>query len=654
MFPISILLGARLAKSSRQLNTLFLDLSRRLQKRLTAARSLEAGSRAFPVVVFRGDAVTAWIDRFQHGAVRKKRPEDGAVSLADGGRRFVRGLGRIPDIVEAHLVIRRTLVATGNLLRTALGFLDSTRGGMTVRARLLQIATASKDQPQGPGLLDVLLDNSKRLPRIVAAGAVGMVALADFLRALADERGRGLLVFGEGAHTLGKSLGEVFAELFPADGAPDTGSPAPPRALHDPLRDVVGGLVFALFAVPWAGLYLGPLFRKLLLGVQVRLVELLLEIEGLGWDFRQMVLEVFFVSFESLQRKAVDWLEGLTNLVLSLLTFGLGFAEIYLFELFVGLRTVTRKIGEVLATIADVIFWVGTLLGTLFKLSLGSILPGLGAGLTFYDLIQAFQGKGPLARLLGSTPAKVSKATRIEVRGPGGKVLLVVTILNQKDPDPPTITRFPQLLPDLLGKGPNSLVGILRRVRGMTEGLVADILLVGQALLVDSERGFDQLRQDAASLDLDRSFGHLVKDSRRIVDSLLEPERRRIERQGASGFERMSAILSGVLLRGGFDVVGASIRGYTLELDRLWSAQKASEAHGETVVISETGTGTSPHKISRRARLGTVRVPRMTVRAAGRDLDPDLRQKVAAEVRRLVARAHARGRQRLDEARAAG
>lgn len=667
MFPISILLGAQLALSSKKLNLLFVDLSRQLQKRLAAAKDLETRSRAYPVVVFRGDAVEAWVDRSQHGAIRKRRPPSGAEDLADGGRRFVRGLRRVPEIVEAYRVIPRTLRATSGLLATAVRFLDSTRRGTTVRSQLLEIAARSKNDPGGPGMLDALLGNTSRLPRIVAAGAVAMLSLADFLRALAADRGKELLSFGEGAHLLGRSMGEVFGELFPADpgAAGKPAATAAPRALHETLRDVVGGITFALLALPWLGLYLGPLFKKLLLGLKVTFVDILQDVEALGWDFRKAVLEVFFVSLETLRRRAVDWLVGGAELILSLLSFGTTFAEIYVFELFEGLRRVLGKISEVLATVTEVIRWIGIILGTLFKLNLASLFSSLpiGATLNFMDLIEAITGrKGPLAQALEAVRSgKASTGMTVEIRGASGRARITVLISGDKDPDPPKISAFPSLFADLIGTGPGSLLGIMKSLLGMTKTLVTDILLVGEALLVDAERRFDQLRQDAANLDLSASFKYLAVDSNRVVDRLLAPELERLDEQGGpTGFERMSGILAGVLVRGGFEMVGASIRGYVLELDRFWRAEKvAEELGGGAVVDSKSSsasrpTATSPHKLSRRARLGTVRVPRVAIKARGRALDQNLQQQVAGRVRRAVAEAHAAGRLRLAEAQAAG
>lgn len=659
---LTLLLGAlqtRFRATAVALDAVFVRVGRQLEKRRSEARALESASRAYPVVTFMDDAVEAWLDRSQHHAFSPTVKKTFGQELAEGGRGFVRGIKRIPESIQAARAIPAVLSSFAGLLETMGKFLDTSRRGMTVRERMLKIAEMSGRSPKDPGFFDALLDFAPKLPRVAAAAVVVLDSLARFVRTLGSNDGAALRTLAGGAESMAARMGPVIAELFPPSQEP----PAPPSRLEDTLRTVVEGMGVALLALPGLILYLGPLLTKLAFGLRLRIVEAFAKIEAeYGWGLRKTLLELFFVDLEQLRRDGVEWLRGGGELVLSYLSFGLSFAELYLAELLDGIRLVAHKTGEALGTVTEVITWIGRILTAAFDLNLlAAFLPApLGMTLTLANLLEAAIEKGAEALSQAEEALALAEKVAPKMYQPTIRALRrflslpLRTVAIPNEPRTPRIGRFPPLFAELLGKGKGSLLATFRDTRDLTKSLVSDVLLAGQALLVDAEKGFDKLREDAASQDVSGRFLDLVDTAKKqTADLLLIEHFWQATHDEPTGFERVSRAFEQTLLHGGFYVVGFALKGFIKELDSFWRAEKQAEADAPVIAGKAAPPPTSPHQLARRARLGTVEVPRLTIRARGRALDADLRTQVAERVRRAVAEIYQTGRAQVATAQVA-
>ncbi|WP_068924260.1 hypothetical protein [Planobispora rosea] len=89
---------------------------------------------------------------------------------------------------------------------------------------------------------------------------------------------------------------------------------------------------------------------------------------------------------------------------------------------------------------------------------------------------------------------------------------------------------------------------------------------------------------------------------------------------------------------GGFALAGAAVDVYIGEMRRFWGPGREVRRGGAPVAHP-----TSPHILARHGRLGAVRLPRLTVRAAGRVPDEALAAEVSARFRENVAAAYLSG-----------
>src|SRR5690348_16202399 len=87
--------------------------------------ALERTTRTFPVVLFHGDAVSAWIDTTQHGSLTPELPpaEAWRRALSDAAQALLRGLRAIPRAVEEALLVPRLLSTIDDLLRVVIASL---------------------------------------------------------------------------------------------------------------------------------------------------------------------------------------------------------------------------------------------------------------------------------------------------------------------------------------------------------------------------------------------------------------------------------------------------------------------------------------------------------------------------------------------------
>ncbi len=633
---------ARFLAENLLVSRLFTRIGAAVTRRLRAARTLDAQSRAFPVVVLRDQAVEAWIDRSQHDSLEAEG-EEGSESESDAGGSFLDGLGRIPAGIEAGTILPRTMRAAASLLERIDAWLREERG----RDRVLGLKAAYDRWAAlgSSGILQGLYAFAPRLPRIAAAIAVILASFARFVRTLGARGGAGLSTFAESLDRIWR-LGDVLRELFPSDssGAPSGESP------NAGVRKVTGMVVLALLAIPALGLYLSALVPKAALGLRLAALDLFEQLEGRAWAFRRSLFELFFVGLEQYRRDAVHWLEGIQTFLLSQVSTFASFVGLYVEELFQNLRVWAESLGNTLETVTTVIRWIGRILTALFDFNLLALLfPVPGVTLTLMNLVEiVLEGSAAAMsaaeQALRAVEAVAPHDLARKIAGLRGILRMSVRVISlPEEPPRPSIAPFPNVFELLLGSpGREGLLEAFRRMRSTSEDFASAVVESGQDVLFDVAVTAVRLRDRAASSDLSARFDRLLTDADGAVSRLMGPELERLRAlDRPTGLENLAETLHHSLSTGGFWAIGASIARYIASLRAFWQEERST---------GPTETLTSPHILARRARLSRVEVEELQIRAPGRRLDEALRGELVSRVRRAVSDAFREGEIRFQAA----
>src|SRR5262245_21598125 len=181
------------------MHLLFERLGRRLLQRQVSTGKLVSATAQLPVLGFYNEAITATIDRSQHGALTGYVPAGLTVEVGNGRGQAAFGFGRIPAGFDAALAISALLRAAAELLERFRSF-RATPKGAELEARYVQFA-GQPSSPMTPALMAVA-------PRLTRAAATILDTLTDFLNAIGGDEGeKRLYMFAAGV--------QAFKEAFP-------------------------------------------------------------------------------------------------------------------------------------------------------------------------------------------------------------------------------------------------------------------------------------------------------------------------------------------------------------------------------------------------------------------------------------------------------
>jgi hypothetical protein len=645
-----------------------------LEKRRTAGRDIELATKDFPIVRFYNGAVSLWLEPGQRAVLTAAPPPPSfGEQLARGGLGFLKGLGLAVEPFRSdsqETAIPRLLSAVDKAVAE-------------VEASVMRFARPKK----------TMFNPDER----TASDLFGLAALA--FRALSEASRTG----GEIERLVKQLRGTMHVlGITPKDEIPPplTLSAARRRAAAeapDPIaRSLPDQLDAAAYQLIGAVVIVGALPQMitiLLEGMSIRIRMVLLDeftaIERMVYDLRGDFFEAMFAGIVGLADRGVRLVLGGYQVIAANVTFQLKLWRAFGTELTLGIRDFIiffadylrdwmRFLGA-LTGLFDVLVnfdltellrkKIGFLVGGIPAFSLGDLLdrPGLRVNLglrdTLLKVIDAAElAVPPIVDVFTDYPDRQFERARWLVNELFPGPSLPPGILGTTYAGAPLIPQlveaapltfhsdFPDVSTTLFGGGRKErLIGVVNRLEGAVRGGV-------RGALNETGKGLDGLATEfskgaARAADV-RAGGKLARigpQSTELAERVFGPEVTR-EREARRPEDQLARAFESWLAAGGFFTIGAVIDGYVAGLATHWREQVA-----EGTELTAPITATSPHILRRRATVGKVVLPRLTLRAArGRVLDEELADAVAAYFATAVRDAYAAGRQRLRELAGAG
>ncbi|MBV9788200.1 MAG: hypothetical protein JOZ51_08510 [Chloroflexi bacterium] len=641
-------IGAQMQTISRA----FERLGRWLATRRKAFEELERNSRSFPVIRFYNEAVTLTVTERQRGALAPgAEPPTLAAGLRAGGADFVRGIGRIGTAIREDLILPRFF---GMLRAITTMILESVERFNPPTAAMFDInARRGSDLFGEAGLLVGAIGQS----RIQIKRFVGWVSMA---------RTRWQAAFPSATP----------ASSATATPAPAAGGEFDAAALLGTFDTVVQGISGALLLLPILPRTLAIIAQAAILRIKFKVVTMLQGAEARLFQLRRSVIDLFSVQLLGFLGTAQSFLIAIAILMLSnvgfYLRFGIAYGREFIGQLrrFLGRfsgfinhwQSVIVRIFETIDKILDfnltplilsflgVVGWVINKVGDPPAFTIRDLL---GVGATAARLAGRIAMEKWLGRVLGT----LSIASRVPWLGKYARAVRrrvsalrdLLRVALRPMADFPMFTRppgysganFPNIYNAFFG-GP--VAADLRRRLGEFETSAIDgvgsILGAGTDLLRGLGTSFDRSADEFARLGSPRRYQRLVADANQLADTALGDQVAALSERGAQASANpVAATFERWLIDSGFELMGAAIPLYINEMRHYWHAIVAEE----TSAAAGTPPPTSPHILARRVRIGAVRVPSMTIRATGRDLDDTLAATIAARFRTAVAESYRSG-----------
>jgi hypothetical protein len=637
-----------------------------LTKRRDAGRAVEQATRMFPVVLFYDGAVTMQIGLGQRSVIGLTTPRPSFPEhLWRGVKGFFVGLAGIVEPFRSDRA-ETAIARTAAEIYRALAYVEHS------------LATFQQPQsaPSKPGGAPItMFERSTSASDLIGLAALGFRALDEASR----KAGEIEVLTGQIERTLNVFGGPEKAKTAATPGAE---SAAPAASLTDRLGEASLGLAAAISVVGVVPQLVSTVVEGAMIHLRVLLLDELRSIERSVLDLRdRLVLGVVEGVLAGADR-AVDIVNAAQSIAGANIVAALD-----------GARVVGRSlIRGILAFVRGIRSFLGGVVRFL------TLLPGVLKVLVDFDLLRLLGGgvKGTIASAfaggkfsLGDTLTK--NATEVNVglaRSLWRKAQVVATapvvfglkgvlariaaekylrrvrrVLDALFPgwggdDDHRITvpeapgklafksDFPRLSSTIFGDGRAELLldqinGLersldtnvaeaLRSTRDGLEGFTAEFQRKATEAAALRDRG--RLERAAAKADVlaDRVFGGEVGVARKAVAD-------RDKDTLALAFESW-------LATGGFVLIGEVIPFYVEEVARLWREKVEHAAEPPPI------TPTSPHILQRRATLGKVRVPRMTLHVpAGRQLDAALADEVTQRFGFAVDDAYRSGARRLTD-----
>lgn len=656
---VAALFSAQLAEQARRSLLSQKGILKVLVKRRDAARAVELATRMFPVIRFEEGAVAMTLASTQRGLLELTTPPlSFGDQLAAGATSFVDG------VANAAAPFRSDS-QEGAIGRFARSF-DGALSDLIASIRRFEVPTREMFDPRDKSAGDV----------------VGLAALAWRTLVEASQEGGDIERF---TGQLGRAL-KIFRAPDPDD---DPAQPPKPERSLGEMADgftawMLGGTVI-LGVLPEL---IGDLLSAAWFRVRAMVLDQFMGIERTVLDLRAAILRKAVEGLVAWADKAIDVVTAVEQIVAQNIAFMLRF---------------WRRIGTAFVTgVKDFLIGLGEFL--LGVVEIMKALPAAIAGLTSFDLSRLVDsatkefgihlvtgGSVTLDMLLDADGRRVnaSKAARLSLdldaaqwladklrkeawpffggkfdkadRAIGRARRLVGLLFpgwktggNVVDvpPEAPPLrftSNFPNLYETLFGGGRAARVlGFVDRLRATAELGVSETMRRARDGIGRLGTEFDRAGRQAAQLGSSAEYERIRTGATAVADRVFGPEVQRA-RDSLSEPSALARALEGWLAGGGFELTGQAIPAYVAELGRHW---REEVEHGEepTALL----TPTSPHILRQHATLGRVALPRLTMHVpAGRTLDADLAEEVAARFALQMRDAYGTGQRRLAELAAA-
>lgn len=644
----------------RRIGGLSAALQSWLTQRLERMGELERRTRAFPIFLFEGTALSVAIDAQQHGALRPYRSAGAAWAAPFVG--FGRGFTRIPQAVEDELI-----------LPNLLGAIEGIVGAIADSIDRLADPRASTFDPRNARASDLF--------GLLGMAWRGLTTSTGQLRNIVGDFAKAKVLFDGPAGSAGAAGGGAAATPSAAVAAAAP-APAGMPGGDNMLDTVLRGFTAAMLILPIIPDWIRTLANAIWLRIRLTIVNVLRGIEARVFRMRREVLAFFFESLPKMLREVPALVGAMATMLQWSINYFAVIARIYLevalFALQRFLHGLRQQVNEVIIIVNIVFHMIDEILAfdllELVKPFLGPtamLIDMIGVKLTVNQVIDA-AGTAINWTLWGAAKAGINaaRATIVstafmpvinDVPWVGGKLAAlrasllhdlnlidqIVDALFADTGGPMVETAKPRIKPmpnfyKLLFGVPPGVLG--REVRDFGRALGANVRGLFENVsrsLADLGEVFSRTATDFARTGPAGRMQEFARESAGLANGLYNDQIRalgdRIHTAPIGAFERW-------LAGNGFRIIEAAIPLYIGEMRRWWRERAMA---GEESYVELTPT--SPHILARRARLGRVRVPRLTLRAHNRPHDESLVRDLAQHFRDAIGQAYAEGRRQLDQ-----
>ncbi|WP_432949904.1 hypothetical protein ACQPXM_17690 [Kribbella sp. CA-253562] len=637
-----------------------------LERRQEAAKLVDLATESFPIVRFFNGAVTLWLPPGQRGSLTPAAPPRSFLDhLAEGAGGFLDGLGRA--IAPLRGTSQETAIAR---------FLTAAERALAdIETSVRRFRTPS------PRMFDPDSRNASDL--------FGLLGLA-------------VRVLGEASTTSGavrRLAGQLRAaitavgmplpdKVFRVLGPPAGGEPPPAaRTLAETADALARNALAAIVLVGSLPSLIDWLLTDGAVALRLWVLDAFEKVERQLYRLRGTAFEVVFGGGTGLVQRGVLLAGAIQKVLGANVEFQLKFYRAYGVQFATGVRDFVIGLGEFLKDVVSLLQAIPGLLQAITRFGLDELLRAklgwaahLVPNLRLDDLLDAdgfavntglrdnlVDALNAADRLLDDLDRnlpvleftegyrygkrQIARGRRL-VQGlfTGGGAGAAVPVLTE---GPPLDFRsdFPDLGKMLFGEGRD-------------QQYVAAVTRLEHAAVIANEKVFRRVSRGmyaladrftaesarAAKADEKGRLAGLGEQADRVAESFYGPEvaaqRKAVQQRPrdpmAHAFEAWLASTSST---GGFLLIGEVIPAYAGELAAAWRAQLA-----EGTELTAELTPTSPHILRKRAVLGRVRVPRLTLRAApGRALDQRFAGEVADLFGDVTRDAYLTGQRRVRE-----
>jgi hypothetical protein len=647
--PISLdldhIMGPFRSLARRDLTTIaeiFERLGLWLQNRVKKADQLDQASRSFPVIRFYNEAVTAWVDEIQHGALAP--PPSFGDQLSRIGRAFVYGIERIPESVREAQILPR--------------FLD------TVDAALLAVlGSLTRFEIPSADTFD---------PRLRTAGDLfGEMAL--IWRAVVSSKEQIVkFLFGD---VLGAKL---VLEASAGGGAGSDGGGGAAKAslgiaetLDGVARYIVGGLL-ALAALPEL---VGSVWRALSISFRAQILTTFAEYEALGYDLRRALVDAFYVSLLGVVEDLTSLLSVAEAVILDLVEFWGRFARIYTSLLLTDLAIIVKRLT---GWLDDVVMWllnkivlsfegilrfdltpiIMTILGGVPGYILSRIAPvptftvaDLASGVartlvaTFIAgaiaVLMAVDTTNPLPVLPIFQTERDDTIDRLLALGRALDILLTPPYLGSvKKTVPAAPPPFPNIYDAWFKTTAAPVIQEAFKALGdKLPGEISDVLNVASSVVQAESYAFDErAAQSAAGLSAARIAG-LAQQADSLSNLAFGDEVARMREKVEKGrTDLVAANFERWLAFGGIELIAEFLPQYIRSMLDAWREQELDGTE-ITILLEQT----SPEILIKKAQLARARMKTLTIKARGQDLTDPLVDQIGASFSEQISLAYTAG-----------
>lgn len=642
----------------RRIGGLSAALQRWLDERLERMDVLERRTRAFPIFLFDGTALSVTIDAQQHRALAAHGSAGQAWAAPFVA--FGRGFTRIPQAVEDEMILPNLIGAIQGVFALVQQSID----------RLIE-PRASTFNPRNARASDLF--------GLLAMAWRGLTTSTGHLRTIVGDIGAARDVFARPATPAGAAAG---SPTTPGDAvSAAAAAPVAAETSSDQTLDMIlRGFSAAVLILPIIPDWIGTLASAIWLRFRMMVVDALRRIETRVFGMRRQVLSFFFEKIPELLREVPALVAAMSTMLQWSINYFAVVARIYfevaVFALNRFLTGLQQQVNDVIDIVNSVLNVIDAILGfdllEIVKPFMGPsamLIDLIGVKLTVNDVIEANTqainfalwaslktGINAARGVVMSTaisPANYLpwvgapiRAIRARLLRDLGLIERIVDALFADTGGPmvetarPRIPRMPNFYNLLFGVAPGVLGAevsgfgraLAANIRGLFENVSGTLSHLGEV--------FSRTAADFARTGPAGRMRQFAEESAGLANGMYEFQIRalgdRIEAAPIGAFERW-------LAGNGFRIIEAAIPMYIGEMRRWWRERAMA---GEESYVELTPT--SPHILARRARLGRVRVPRLTLRAHDRAHDEPLVRELAQRFRDAIGQAYADGRRQLD------